>query len=154
GVLVLFRLARKESPDGVHSDREQCPPQPSVHTLPLRLHQHLCRRTITLSSGGGRVSYEPQETYMPPPSSAAPGYSSWPRWDGPTLSQRIRGHGLRRPHRGPISTRCVPRRHERQGSGQPSPRGHDALLLSAAPILLRRRSAHQNPLAVRRRQLR
>ena len=34
------------------------------------------RRTTKLSSGGGRVSYELQKTYLPPPSAAAPGSAS------------------------------------------------------------------------------
>ena len=33
----------------------------------------LSGRTTQLSSGGGRVSYEPQKSYVPPPSAAAPG---------------------------------------------------------------------------------
>lgn len=95
--LLRFRvpLARPVSANGTagsnpsiervaHSHRETSPylhPQRTpmtiffrqCHPAALKIISH---RTIRLCSGGGRVSYESQKAYMPPPSAAAPGSAS------------------------------------------------------------------------------
>src|SRR5204862_4376474 len=49
--------------------------EPEDHTLGHC--KDLRRRTIKLSSGGGRVSYESGKADTPPPSAAADGSASW-----------------------------------------------------------------------------
>jgi hypothetical protein len=103
------------NPGGSIEQQDNSPEQSSTGFHSAR---RFCRLTTSSTAAAALSNLNAPEQVRPPPSAAAPGYSSWPRRDGPTLSRVQRGHGLRRPQRGPISTRSVPRRHARQGSGR------------------------------------
>ena len=62
---IQYRLQGEIKPQ--HHDQTKQPVFSLSHVGRLR------RRTTQLSSGGGRVSYESQKAYIPPPSAAAPG---------------------------------------------------------------------------------
>ncbi len=83
-----------------------------------------------------------------PRSASAAGYSSWPRVGWADAVPLVRGHGSRRPQRGPISTRLVRVAPSgRARVGLPTG-GHDEVLFPVAPILRRDRPVHQNDVAL------